>query len=84
MPRTFPPGDSDRDLQREIILTLRAERRLREHELTQRRVLLVLTVFLVLAGIALGFLGHPFVGSAFASGGFVSSVAAIPRSSGKR
>lgn len=84
MPRTFPPGDSDRDTQREILLTLRAERRLREHELTQRRVLLVLTVFLVAAAIVLAFLGHLFVGSAFAGSGFASGVAAIPRGGGQR
>ena len=82
MPRTFPPGDSDRDLQREILLTFRAERRLREHELTQRRVLLGLTVLLVAAAIVLAFLGHLFVGSAFAGSGFASAMA-IPRGAGR-
>jgi hypothetical protein len=77
VPQTFP-HDSGHDLQREILLTIRAERRLREHELTRRRVLLVLTVLLVVAGIVLGFLGHLLAGSAFASGGFASGVASLP------
>jgi hypothetical protein len=80
MLRTHSPDDSDPDLQREVLLAVRAERRLREHELTRRRVLLALTVLLVIAGVTLAFLDHPFIGSVFAGGGCASGVAAIPRS----
>lgn len=56
-------GDPQRELMREVVLTARAERRLIEHELTRRRVLLIVTVALLLAAAALALVGHPYAGA---------------------
>jgi uncharacterized membrane protein len=74
-----PPGDLSRELQQEIILTLRAERRLREHELTRRRTLLVLAVALSLVAVVLASVGHVHASGAIVAGGLASGAAAIPR-----
>jgi len=52
--------DDDLDVMRELLLAARAERRLREFELTRRRVLLVLTVVCALTAIVVGLAGHEF------------------------
>lgn len=84
MSESVDPGDPDRELQREIVLTARAERRLVEHELTRRRTLLALTVVLPVSGVVLALLGEPYVGGAFVGGGIVSGAATVPRRSGEQ
>ena len=74
-------GDPSRELEQEIVRTVRAERRLREHELTRRRVLLALTVVLPIVGIVLSSLGDPYAGTTFVGGGLLSAV--IPRSASR-
>jgi hypothetical protein len=71
-------SDPHTELMREVVRTVRAERRLIEHELTRRRVLLALTVALPVAGVALAAAGDPYVGGAFVGGGMVSGAAAVP------
>ena len=55
--------------QRERLLMERAERRLKEHALTQQRVFLALIVALSLVGIGLAVCAPPLLGRAVASGG---------------
>lgn len=56
------------ELGRELLLIVRARRRLLDHELTRRRALLALTVVLALAGLAFLAAGEPTVGvTAFVS-----------------
>jgi hypothetical protein len=61
-------GDPEQTLREELVLMVRAERRLREHELTRRRALLAVTIALPTAGCVLAALGEPF-----AAGGLVAS-----------
>jgi len=62
-----------RELARELVRTARARRRLLDHELTRRRILLALTVVFALGGLVLIVVGRGTVGvtalvSATASG----------------
>jgi len=83
MLETVGTGDPRRELQEELVLTIRAERRLREHELTRRRVLLALTVALPIAAVVLALLGEPIVGGVFLGGGLASGAGAIPPREGR-
>jgi hypothetical protein len=68
-------GPFDREIKgllNEDIKRARAERRLVEHELTRRRVLLGLTVLLVLVGVVAFVLHEPMYGAGFVSGGALS------------
>jgi hypothetical protein len=73
-------GGPEAELQQEVVLTARAERRLVEHELTRRRTLLALTVVLTVVGAVLAILGEPSLGVAFGLGAVASG--AGPRGRG--
>lgn len=71
--------DPEQALLREVVLMARAERRLREHELTRRRILLALAVVLSVAGVVLASAGHPTAGAAVLGGGFFSAAGTFVR-----
>lgn len=81
MPKTFDPDSQDLEqaLLRERVLMARAERRLREHELTRRRTLLILAVVLSSAGVVFASVGEPTAGGALLGGGFFSLAGTILR-----
>lgn len=82
MPDTYDrqSEDPEQALVHEMVLMARAERRLREHELTRRRTLLVLAVVLSIAGVVLTSVGHPTAGAAVLGGGFFSAAGTFVRS----
>jgi len=71
--------DPEQALLQEAVLMARAERRLREHELTRRRTLLALAVVLSVAGVVLASVGHPTAGAAVLGGGFFSAAGTFVR-----
>lgn len=68
--------DPQAELLWEAVLIQRARRRLVEFELTRRRALLVLTLALPIAGVALVLLGEPYAGGGLAGASMLASGAA--------
>jgi hypothetical protein len=74
--------DSRAEVEQEALLTARGERRLVEHELTRRRVLLALTVAFTIGGFASALFGQPYAAAAFTGGAVASANATASRPGG--
>jgi hypothetical protein len=57
------PSDPRRAALWEVVMVLRAERRLREQRRATQRVLIALTIVLALTGCALAVIGRPYGGA---------------------
>jgi fatty acid desaturase len=78
-----PQHDPDTELRWERVRMARARRRLVEHELTQRRVLLALTLALALIAIVAALIGHPSLGGVFGGVALAPGAAALSRRSSR-
>jgi hypothetical protein len=76
--------DPDTELRWESVRMARAKRRLVEHELTQRRTLLLLTVMLAIVAIVTALTNGPYVGGAFGGAAILPGLAVSTRRSSDR
>jgi hypothetical protein len=76
-PASSRDSDSADELIRELVLIVRAQRRLLDHELTRRRAFLMLSMVFALAGLLFVALGEPAVGVTAFAGATASGSATV-------